>query len=114
MTTHDLEDVERLAKRVIVINHGEIVFDGSMDKLKKHLGEKRTLRIATWEKINLAGGDGIDIRKRPSEWDVEVELDLSKINLNEFIQQINEKSKIRDMSIEGPELEEIIKKLYTA
>ncbi|AGC67066.1 ATP-binding transport protein NatA [Thermoclostridium stercorarium subsp. stercorarium DSM 8532] len=114
LTTHDLEDVERLAKRVIVINHGEIVFDGSMDKLKKHLGEKRTLRIATWEKINLAGGDGIDIRKRPSEWDVEVELDLSKINLNEFIQQINEKSKIRDMSIEGPELEEIIKKLYTA
>ena len=37
LTTHDLEDVEHLAKRVIVINHGEIVYDDSMDKLRNYL-----------------------------------------------------------------------------
>ena len=41
LTTHDLEDVEHLAKRVIVINHGEIVYDDSMDKIKKLFWRKR-------------------------------------------------------------------------
>jgi ABC-2 type transport system ATP-binding protein len=40
LTTHDLDDVEHLAKRVIVINHGELAFDGNMQKLKRHLGQK--------------------------------------------------------------------------
>ena len=62
LTTHDLEDVEQLAKRVIVINHGEIVFDNSMERLKQHLGEKRTVHIATREKINLENREGITVR----------------------------------------------------
>lgn len=112
LTTHDLEDVEQLAKRVIVINHGEIVFDDSMEKLKLHLGEKRTVHITTKEKINLTKRDGIEVRKQSSDYDMEVVLDLSVVKLNEFIQKINEESEIRDMSIEGPELEQIIMKLY--
>lgn len=114
LTTHDLEDVERLAKRVIVINHGEIVFDGGMDRLKLHLGDKRTVRITTREKIKLKNNGGIVVKKQASDYEMEVELDLSVVRLNEFIQRINEESKIRDLSVEGPELEEIIKKLYTA
>lgn len=114
LTTHDLEDVERLAKRVIVINHGEIVFDGGMDRLKLHLGDKRTVRITTREKIKLENNGGIVVKKQASDYEMEVELDLSVVRLNEFIQRINEESKIRDLSVEGPELEEIIKKLYTA
>jgi len=41
LTTHDLDDVERLAQRVIVINHGQIVFDNSIDALRKHFGRKK-------------------------------------------------------------------------
>jgi len=113
LTTHDLEDVEQLAKRVIVINHGEIVFDNSMERLKQHLGEKRTVHIATREKINLENREGITVRKQFSDYDIEVVLDLSMVKLNEFIQKINEESEIRDMSIEGPELEQIIMELYS-
>ncbi|HEY8420348.1 MAG TPA: ATP-binding cassette domain-containing protein [Thermoclostridium sp.] len=113
LTTHDLEDVEQLAKRVIVINHGEIVFDNSMDKLKQHLGEKRTVHITAKEKINLENRDGIVVRKQLSDYDIEVVIDLSVVKLNEFIQKINEESEIRDIAIEGPELEQIIMKLYS-
>jgi len=113
LTTHDLEDVEQLAKRVIVINHGEIVFDDSMENLKQHLGEKRTVHITTREKISLENTEGIEVRKQLSDYDIEVVIDLSVVKLNKFIQKVNEESKIRDMSVEGPELEQIIKKLYT-
>lgn len=114
LTTHDLDDIEQLAKRVIVINHGEIVYDGSKEKLKLHLGEKRTVHISTRYKIKLDGTEGITVKEKSSDCDMEVVLDLSVVKLSEFIQKINEESEIRDMSIEGPELEDIIKKLYTA
>lgn len=113
LTTHDLEDVEHLAKRVIVINHGEIVFDGGMERLKLHLGEKRTVHLTTRKKIKLENTEGIAVKKQVSDYDIEVILDLSVVKLNEFIQKMNEENQIRDMSIEGPELEHIIKELYT-
>lgn len=114
LTTHDLEDVEYLAKRVIVINHGEIVFDDSMEKLKYHLGEKKAVHLTTRRKVKLTNQDGIIIRNQLSDYDIEVLLDLSVVKLNEFIQRINEESDINDMSIEGLKLEHIIKDLYTA
>lgn len=113
LTTHDLEDVEHLAKRVIVINHGEIVFDGGMERLKLHLGEKRTVHLTTRKKIKLENTEGIAVKKQVSDYDIEVILDLSVVKLNEFIQKMNEENQIRDMSIEGHELEHIIKELYT-
>jgi ABC-2 type transport system ATP-binding protein len=113
LTTHDLEDVEQLAKRVIVINHGEIVFDDSIEKLKHHLGEKRTVRITTRDRINMESREGIEVRRQISDYETEVLIYLSVVKLNEFIKKVNEESKTKDMSVEGPELEQIIKKLYT-
>lgn len=114
LTTHDLEDVEHLAKRVIVINHGEIVFDDSMEKLKYHLGEKKTVHLTTRRKIEVSTRQGIVVQKQLSDYDMEVIIDLSMIKLNEFIKKVNEESEINDMSIEGLELEHIIKDLYSA
>jgi len=46
------------------------------------------------------------------EYEAELELDLSKIELNGFIKTINEKNTIRDMAIHDPPIETVIKKLY--
>lgn len=112
LTTHDLEDVEHLAKRVIVVNHGEIVFDNTMDKLRTHLGDKKTVHVTTRKKLPSLDQPGIFIRKQLSDRDVELELDLSVLKLNEFIKKLNEESIINDMSIDSLEIENIIKDLY--
>ena len=112
LTTHDLEDVEHLAKRVIVVNHGEIVFDNSMDHLRKYLGDKKSVHVTTRNPLPSLDQPGILIRKQLSNHDAELELDLSKLKLNEFIKELNEKSIINDMSIESLEIENIIKDLY--
>jgi len=55
LTTHDLDDVERLAQRVIVINHGQIVFDNSIDALREALrGEKSGVCIHS-QSITVSG-----------------------------------------------------------
>ncbi len=112
LTTHDLEDVEHLAKRVIVVNHGEIVFDNTMEKLRTHLGDKKTVHVTTRKKLPSLELPGIFIRKQLSDRDVELELDLSVMKLNEFIKKLNEESIINDMSIDSMEIENIIKDLY--
>src|SRR5947207_120127 len=45
LTTHDLDDIERLCRRVLVIDHGRVLFDGSLDDIKARLGGERTLVI---------------------------------------------------------------------
>ncbi len=112
LTTHDLEDVEQLAGRVIVVNHGEIVFDNTMDRLRTHLGEKKAVHVTTRNPLPSLNKPGILIRKQNSDRDAEFELDLSKLKLNEFIKKLNEESVISDMSIESLEIETIIKDLY--
>jgi ABC-2 type transport system ATP-binding protein len=112
LTTHDMDDVEHLARRVIVINHGEIVFDGGMDELKNHLGTKKLVRLATHQKLPPLSGRGVENVRLLGEYEAELELDLSKIELNSFIKTINEQNTIRDMAIHDPPIETVIKKLY--
>ena len=114
LTTHDMDDIEHLAKRVIVINHGEIVFKGEMAALKNYMGTKKIVRLATHEKLPVLSKQGVENSKMISEYEVELELDLAKIELNQFIKIINEKTKIRDISIQEPPIETIIKKLYSS
>jgi ABC-2 type transport system ATP-binding protein len=112
LTTHDMDDVERLARRVIVINFGEIVFDDSIGSLKKYLGTKKVIHLATHNPLPELTKPGIETVSRISDFDVELELDISRFKLNDFIEEINKKSSITDMFIGELPIESIIKELY--
>ncbi len=112
LTTHDMDDVEHLAKRVIVINHGEIVFDGKMGALKNYLGTKKIIRLSTHNKLSKFDKKEIDNINIISDYEAELELDLAKIELNNFIKTVSENNSIRDISIHEPPIETVIKKLY--
>jgi ABC-type multidrug transport system ATPase subunit len=64
LTTHDLEDIERLAKRVVVINHGEIVFDDSLEALRGHLGDRKIAVIATRNPLPDLDIPGVTVTRR--------------------------------------------------
>jgi ABC-2 type transport system ATP-binding protein len=112
LTTHDLEDVEKLAKRVIVVNHGEIVFDDSMGVLRNFLGAKKTVTLTTEVQANWSGIEGVTVLKQVSEVEAELELDTEQLELKEFIRIVNERYTIHDMSINALPIERVIKELY--
>jgi len=105
LTTHDLDDVERLAQRVIVINHGQIVFDNSIDALRKHFGEKKwclyplTIHYRLWTCPSTG-------KKQNIEYNAELELDVSKLELNKFIDYINKNSTINDLLVQSLPIED--------
>lgn len=112
LTTHDLSDVEHLAKRVIVINHGEIVYDNSMGTLRGHLGEKKVISLSTIRPLPELALPGINVTNKISDYKAELELDLSLLELNKFIALVNKSSVIRDLSVQEPRIENLIKELY--
>ena len=112
LTTHDLGDVEHLARRVIVVNHGEIVFDNSINTLRSHLGVKKIIAVSTERPLPDLALPGINITNRISDYKAELELDFSVLELNKFIALVNKSSTINDLSVQEPPIENVIKELY--
>ncbi len=112
LTTHDLGDVEHLARKVVVINHGEIVFNNELKALRNHIGSKKIVKITAREPLPELSAPGINVLKSISAFETELELDTSLTELNRFIHDIDNHSIIADMSIQEVPIEDIIKDLY--
>jgi ABC-2 type transport system ATP-binding protein len=112
LTTHDLADVESLARRVIVVNHGELVFDDTLESLRGYFGSRKRIRLVTARAAADLDLGGLEETGRESDTDVSYELNLAVTPLNRFIARANERTEIRDMSIEEIPIERVIKDLY--
>ncbi|MUT65150.1 ATP-binding cassette domain-containing protein [Paenibacillus sp. NEAU-GSW1] len=112
LTTHDLEDVEMLAERVIVINHGGIVFDDSLGGLRSRVGHKKSVRLTTETTVPDIGLPGLTIAERIGSHEIAVEIDTDLLPLKRFIHEFNEAYGIADMDIESVPIESIMKELY--
>ena len=112
LTTHDLEDIEHLAERIMVINHGEIVFDDKLKMLKSHLGEKKQVHLTTQNDLRLSDDPGIRYIDKISGHEVKLELDLNRLSLNDFIDRLNKTNTILDLTIEELPIDRVIKTIY--
>lgn len=113
LTTHDLDDVEQLARRVIVVNNGDMVYDDSVNALRTFFGNLKLVSLTTQNPLpEFSTMDGVTLKVRSSPCNAELELDTGKLELNRFIQLINENCIISDMTIGQPQIESVIKELY--
>ncbi|MFF2092468.1 ATP-binding cassette domain-containing protein [Paenibacillus sp. NPDC058174] len=112
LTTHDLEDVEMLAERVIVINHGTIVFDDALSGLKSRVGSKKSVRLTTESVVPNLQLQGLRIAERLGPLEIGVEIDTDLLPLKNFIRLFNDSYGIADMEIEAIPIESIMKELY--
>lgn len=113
LTTHDLGDVELLAERVMVINHGEIVVDDSLSGLRSRLGDKKSVRLTTEAIVPDIQQQGLRILERIGPLELELEIDTSLLPLRRFINEFNEVYGIIDMAIDALPIEAIMKELYS-
>lgn len=112
LTTHDLGDIELLAERIIVINHGEKVFEDTLSNFKKYLGDKKIVHIVMKTPLPENFADGITISQKINESEAELLVDNSIIPMNELISYINGIGSLLDMSIKEMSVEEILKVIY--
>jgi ABC-2 type transport system ATP-binding protein len=113
LTTHDLGDVERLARRVIMINHGEIVYDNETNALRRHFGDKKILTIATEKPCIISERTGVTVLRYLSPTDLELECDTAIIELPSLIREMADSFGLRDLSVQDLPIEKVIKELYS-
>lgn len=95
LTTHDMGDVDALCKRIVIIDHGQKIYDNDIDHLKGYFGSYRTLHM----------------RLEDDTWE-EMLIDESKTDVMEVIMNKQKESRIKDIRLQEISTEEIIKKIY--
>lgn len=110
LTSHDMDDVEKVSDRVIVINHGKIIFDNSMSELLHKYKTKKYLTLILTEDIDVREIEkyGKIIEKKPLSYTIEV----SSSDQSRIIAEITEKLPIDDIDIVHVPLEEIIADMF--
>ena len=110
LTSHDVSDIEKLCKRVIIINNGQIVLDDSMENLKYNYLNKKIVEAKMKEKVNLDNEDGITILKDKG-YNLKIEVDTTKKSVADALKLLNPDN-IIDINISNIPLEEIISNIY--
>ncbi len=111
LTSHDAGDVEQLCRRVIMINHGIVVFDDSVAALKQQFLARKRVELKLLEPTRFDPLPGIDLISH-DDFELVVEVDTRQQPIEAVISRLMSSARVADISIEDPPLEEIIAALY--
>lgn len=111
LTTHDMNDIDALTDRIILIGRGKILLDGSMASMKAHFDSSRTLTItfAPHEEAIMVSGASL------TEWSSQravYRVDTARTTVSRVLGALSQQLSIQDMTSEGCPLEETIAQLY--
>jgi ABC-2 type transport system ATP-binding protein len=107
LTTHDLADVERLCRRIVLIDHGTVIYDGSLDRLREEYGTHRTL-IEPQPEFTVPGVE----LEQTAPLSIRLRFDRRTITAEALIRRVMERYAITDVMIEEPEIDDIVRRIY--
>jgi len=111
LTSHDIQDIEKLCDRVIIINNGKIVFENSMKFLKYNFLGKKIISVKTENQIEIKDIEGINVLKQ-KDYSAKIEIDTKINSIKDIIDYIVENNTIMDITIDDIPLEEVISEIY--
>jgi ABC-2 type transport system ATP-binding protein len=111
LTTHDMNDIEALANRVILIGKGSLLYDGKLEDLRKRFGTHKTITADYRKNSNSIDIPGTSIIHWSPEHAV-LSIDTEQILTSDVITQLSKKVDLLDVTIESQPIEDIIVQLY--
>jgi ABC-2 type transport system ATP-binding protein len=116
LTTHDLDDIEELCRRIMIIDHGKVLYDGQLAQLKEQLLRTKYIKFALKDRAH-AGGlaafsrDGCEVEQL-DDITYRIRFDRVRVSTSDLVRQVLAKVEVRDLLIEDEPIEEIIKRIY--
>ena len=112
LTTHDMKDIEELCNRIIIIDKGSILYDGSLKDIKYKFGNTKTIIIPSNIDISELLSKYSDIDAEVVEDKTELKFSLDKVNIDDVLLELINVYHIQDFKINDISIEDITKKLY--
>jgi ABC-2 type transport system ATP-binding protein len=108
LTTHDLGDIARLCKRLLVIDHGSLIWDGQIDDLKERYGAERLLIVDLESPMPPLEVEGARVEKvdGPRQWL------RFRGPAAELTARVASSARLVDLQITEPDIEEIVRRIY--
>ena len=129
LTTHDLDDIEELCRRIMIIDRGTVLYDGPLARLKEQFLRTKQIkfilrdgdqsaRLAAFEQnlpaLARNGGSAATLHlERLDEMTCRLRFDRARVSSSDLIRQILAAVEVRDFVIEDEPIEEIIKRIYS-
>jgi viologen exporter family transport system ATP-binding protein len=111
LTTHDLADIERLCRRLLIIDHGRVIWDGGLDELVERYGERRTLVVDLAESLPPLDVPGARVVRvdGPRQW---LEFHRDETTAAQLVTAVADTAQLVDLAVEEPQVEEIVRRIY--
>ena len=110
LTTHDMDEIEALCERIIVIDNGAIFNDGTLENLRSRVNPERRLKVEFSENIAFSH-DEVRIVSREGNT-LHLSFNPNEMTTTGLIQLLSESYPVKDLFVENPPIEEIIAQLY--
>src|SRR5574344_15892 len=115
LTTHDMADIENLCSRIIIIDEGNIIYDGDLLSIKNKFGDLRTINIEMKNAIDSV--DVFDTFNNTVSYEIDgvnltVRFDALKVNFEKVINHILEHVHMKDMKLKEISIEEVVREIY--
>jgi ABC-2 type transport system ATP-binding protein len=116
LTTHDLDDIEELCRRIMIIDHGRVLYDGPLDQLKERLLRTKQIKCVLKDRAQVAGisafsRDGLEL-DQVDELTYRIRFDRARVATADLVRQILGAVEVRDLLIEDESIEEVVKRIY--
>jgi ABC-2 type transport system ATP-binding protein len=111
LTTHDLDDVEKLCQRLVIINHGIVVEDGPLGQMMERLAPCRVMEVEHEEALPPLDIPGVEVAKEEGQrtW---LRFSRTQISAPALIQALSARMAIRELRVHEPKIEDILKEIY--
>ena len=111
LTTHDLSDVEKLCERVLIIDHGQLLYDGPLEILRERFGGKRKLIVDFATEYENVGVEGAEVINREGPR-VTYEFERGAMTASNLIGKLSTQFRILDLEVREPEIEATVRRIY--
>ena len=114
LTTHDMADIAHLCQRMMLIDHGQLLYDGAVAAIRERFGVERTLVVDLAEDETVDGPLNIGPAEQvqadgPRRW---LRFRRQEITAAALIAAVSARYRIRDLTIEEPEIEGMVRRIY--
>jgi ABC-2 type transport system ATP-binding protein len=110
LTSHDMDDVAALCPRVIVIDHGSLIWDGALDDLVKKVKPHKQLRLRLARPVDASDLSGLGRVVEQSA--TSVVLQVAQTELQAVVAKVLSSLPLVDLSVEDPPLEDVMRDLF--